>query len=85
MIFPDFSKKSLDRVESEYYNIRAVDMILRLKSALNICFSRWDPISYAGEGRHNGDRPYPSCGMAKSTGQQNNMTGGKNHENYLHR
>ena len=31
--------KSLDTVCIQDYNIRAVNMILRLKSALNICFS----------------------------------------------
>ena len=42
-------RKALDRGRMEDYNIRAVTMNLRSETTLNICFSRWDPISYARE------------------------------------
>ncbi len=64
-------RKALDRGRMEDYNIGAVTMNLRSETTLNICFSRWDPISYARETfvRIMEIDRIRSCGAAKSTGQ----------------
>ena len=70
----------------EDYNIRAVDMILRLNISFKYMFLKVGPNKLCAEKTgHNGDRPQLFLRQRRSQRvEQNNMTGGKNHENYLH-